>query len=666
MLQAGGIDKLVEQKTDAYRSNPQALQKRYSQNQELMDLLAMQKLKTEKETAARDMQLKAEQTPSTIAEQYEQQLVGMNKNEMTQQTAGIMGERQKKAQQKQRAMGMPPQQAQQRPPMPQAASQGIASQPRPNMQGMAKGGIIGFSGGSEVNGLKKTITQEEIDEYRRKGEQSGQQIQMSRLTDEDIRRILTPTQRRSNVTTSRGGLQSKTLSNDSKLTGSTSPAAASPATQQSIKDYVDGAGAAASGYSSGVMEKFAKPKPPASGDVVDGYSSELMGKFAKPKTPTVQAPDGQAPTVQAPDGQAPDGQAPNYADGIDEQLKSIVGPEAPDTSGLSKKMLTDALDERSPEFMGKVKERMELDPEAKSKETQKRLASSDSEKGGLGIKAYEEKLADYLRQKEDLDRSQLDPEAVARERANAGIRGLIEGGTGRGASIARGKFDANVSKRRRDVINEQRDMFVKNKNASVQIIDKINSGAADALKTYTDDVSNSMQLFSTVTEKDIQLYQEEADRLYRANQNGIKNKIDALSVSVEANMQRLLKGQADKQQMAKSLQGFIKEYGALKEEHNDMYRTAIDAATQKQFDPKSTESEIIEAEETLAGIQGIFDALANVTRLDDLIKMLESAITEGITGVSSGSGEGAGNPQEGSREGSSEERADAAYLSTGG
>jgi hypothetical protein len=68
----GGIDKLIEQKANAYRENPQALQKRYSQNQELMDLLAMQKLKSEKETAARDMALKADQTPGTIAEQYEQ------------------------------------------------------------------------------------------------------------------------------------------------------------------------------------------------------------------------------------------------------------------------------------------------------------------------------------------------------------------------------------------------------------------------------------------------------------------------------------------------------------------------------------------------------------------------------------------------------------------
>jgi hypothetical protein len=158
MLQAGGIDKLVEQKADAYRGNPQALQKRYSQNQELMDLLAMQKLKTEKEAASRDMQLKAEQTPSTIAEQYEQQLVGMNKNEMAGQVAGVLGQKQKQAQQKQQAMGMPPQKPQgQRPPMPQGAPQGIASQPRPNMQGMAQGGIIGYQEGGKLSRRERAL-----------------------------------------------------------------------------------------------------------------------------------------------------------------------------------------------------------------------------------------------------------------------------------------------------------------------------------------------------------------------------------------------------------------------------------------------------------------------------------------------------------------------------
>jgi hypothetical protein len=82
------------------------------------------------------------------------------------------------------------------------------------------------------------------------------------------------------------------------------------------------------------------------------------------------------------------------------------------------------------------------------------MASRNTKRVGYGVKKYEEGLAKYLTQKEELDKAQLDPEAVARERANAGIRGLISGGTGRGASIARGKFDDNVSKRQRAVITE--------------------------------------------------------------------------------------------------------------------------------------------------------------------------------------------------------------------
>ena len=65
MLQSGGIDSLVDKKADAYRSNPEVLKKRYSQNQELMDLLAMQKLKSEKETASRDMALNGYCPPTT-------------------------------------------------------------------------------------------------------------------------------------------------------------------------------------------------------------------------------------------------------------------------------------------------------------------------------------------------------------------------------------------------------------------------------------------------------------------------------------------------------------------------------------------------------------------------------------------------------------------------
>lgn len=79
MAMNGGIDQQINQKMDAYRGNPQQLMQRYQQNQQLVDLLALQKLKTEKEAAARDMQMKMQQQPQTIAQQREQEVLGLPK-----------------------------------------------------------------------------------------------------------------------------------------------------------------------------------------------------------------------------------------------------------------------------------------------------------------------------------------------------------------------------------------------------------------------------------------------------------------------------------------------------------------------------------------------------------------------------------------------------------
>jgi hypothetical protein len=129
-----GIVEMIQRKKDAYQSNPQALQQRYQQNKQLTDLLALQQLKTEKEAAARDIQLKMQQNPQTIAQQREQQVLGLIKQEqgrnlgkVTEQVGGVLGQRRKESMQRRKRMGM------------------------------AQGGIIGFSEGG--------ITDAEIDEY---------------------------------------------------------------------------------------------------------------------------------------------------------------------------------------------------------------------------------------------------------------------------------------------------------------------------------------------------------------------------------------------------------------------------------------------------------------------------------------------------------------------
>lgn len=177
-LESGGIDAQVEQRMDAYRNNPQQLQQRSKMSGSLLDLLALQKITSEKQAVARDMQMKMQQEPGTIAQQREQQAVQLAKQEMggtlgelAGRTKGTLDQKQKTQQQNiQRvAKAQPP-----RPagiaglpglagaqPQPRRVSppitQGLAGVRRAQAvaQGgprrMASGGIVSFAEGEKVS-----------------------------------------------------------------------------------------------------------------------------------------------------------------------------------------------------------------------------------------------------------------------------------------------------------------------------------------------------------------------------------------------------------------------------------------------------------------------------------------------------------------------------------
>ena len=133
----------IDQKADAYRNNPDALAQAYQQNQQLIDLLVLQKLKTDKEAAQRDMQAKMQTPASTIKDQRAQEVMGMTRNEVAQQvTPGLQ------------ALGQQMQAAQAQP-----QAQGISSVPAPNMQqiGMKGGGIVAFAEAGPVEGAVSTV-----------------------------------------------------------------------------------------------------------------------------------------------------------------------------------------------------------------------------------------------------------------------------------------------------------------------------------------------------------------------------------------------------------------------------------------------------------------------------------------------------------------------------
>ena len=127
-----GIDSLVNSRADMFAANPQGLQQRYAMGQDLLDLLALQKLKKDKEAAQRSLQMQMQPESGTVKDQLEGQMMQATKQELASSLApGLQQQGQMmQAQQMQKAM-----------------AGGLPTQPAPNMVGMARGGIVGYQEG---------------------------------------------------------------------------------------------------------------------------------------------------------------------------------------------------------------------------------------------------------------------------------------------------------------------------------------------------------------------------------------------------------------------------------------------------------------------------------------------------------------------------------------
>lgn len=150
-----GIDQQVQQTADAYRGKPQMLQQKYAQNQQLIDLLALQKLKSDKEESARQLALQSGgQGIATIADQRESEALDNAKKEVINEQAGIMQNKMKQMQDAQRKVlqsaGAPQMPAQATPQPQEPPAPGLAGLAAPNIQGMAGGGIVAFDQGGQA------------------------------------------------------------------------------------------------------------------------------------------------------------------------------------------------------------------------------------------------------------------------------------------------------------------------------------------------------------------------------------------------------------------------------------------------------------------------------------------------------------------------------------
>jgi hypothetical protein len=628
---------------------------------DLMDALALQKVMSEKADAKRQLALSQEQNPATVAEQYEQQLMTMNKEELTAQTAGIMGERNKQKQ-KQLSAAAPPQnpqqqqQQQQRPPMPQGgAPQGIAGAPRPPTQFAAQGGIIGYAGpdGSEV------------EEEGEEGSRLERALKALGLTYKEYKNLpirqrneLEPKIQQEYVN------QRKEYSKDLESKGLTIP-------NTPIGDFVRDQDPSSEGYEerrateSEERRKRLNPTPTEkskanamSGGISDAQSSALQGAMeiggadlgagvsgiaaeAKKKQDALAAQNqssvgvlkpGGAPSIPNMGGAgvlkpstgpaAGPAAGPALALDVDQQLQSILNTPATDYTTISKKQATDAMGDK---FNTKLDERMDVDLEAKKQAETERLSGPSREMimgadgkpvlgpdgkptykelGGFDREGKAKGLEKYLLQKEALDKKVLDPKAVDKRRTQAYMDGLITGGTGRTGTAARSQFDANIAKSEQDSIAEQKAMYLEDMKFDAEIADKIGTQAIKVFEIYADDVAKAMDTAATIGIANLEMFYKEAKMAYDSNQDGIKNKIDAIKTSTAAELQKLVQSQATMREISTAAINLTSEVGKLKENfyatlageklgiETELRKKGLDPARRKQLLAQLNEYEL--------------------------------------------------------------------------
>lgn len=108
MLRSQGIDATVDRTMDAFRGREGQLNQRYNMSKNLIDLLALQKLKNEQDSKAREIQLSMQQDPATVKRQMEDEMLERSRQEVVKQTAGLLGQAQKQKQQNMQRQGQQP------------------------------------------------------------------------------------------------------------------------------------------------------------------------------------------------------------------------------------------------------------------------------------------------------------------------------------------------------------------------------------------------------------------------------------------------------------------------------------------------------------------------------------------------------------------------------
>jgi len=521
MLQEGGLGAQIDQKANALRSNPKAMGQIQQEQKaslgkgitpDLIKALAMQKVASENAAAENQLKMSMQQNPATIVEQLEQNAVARTQDDLLKQTAGIMGERNKKRQQQMSAA---------KPPQPQ----GLPAAPRPPMN-MAQGGIIGYDAGGLVTDellAKIGITREEYDAL-------PQAVKDGYMAD------------------------AQKEANKSKKQAEMAEKLGQPA--RNIGQMVGGVSDALSAVGSGItgVNKLDKEEE-------EDVTATDVAAVEEPPVVAKEAPSGGLGDLKtlkdrgginniqgAIDGTLGSTPVMDIASNIPKEEPPVEVPSldnAPDLSGVRETALSDKL---APELAtSKGIASVDIDKERK-KETDR--LSED-----FGRKTKFDEAKKFRDEKDALEKEQLDPKKVKKAKYNKWME-AVQGGGLRAGRGALNKFDEDREVRRRKSFDERKALFDKQSAVDIDIAGKISTEAGATVRSLMTARSEAIKIISIVKQGDIENMRAEVKQMYDANQNGIKNTLTNNATKIQSELQTLIQNQASSAQIMQLLTKF--------------------------------------------------------------------------------------------------------------
>jgi len=616
----------------AYSSNPKGLEKKYQMDKELADLIGLQTILSQQDAISRETMLRENQQEGNIKQQYEQKLTSNNQDGTAKRISELLASR--TGQQPPATQGIagqrppmpqgqrPPMPQGQRPPMPQGAvSQGIASQPRPNMRMAAQGGIIGYVGGGQVDRVKAFIAQ-------RGGKLTQQEMSdVANASKQDPEVIAFLTQNQGFISASENDAIDKSAT-----------ALAAPAGAPVVNSGIAAAtkqGAALAPTAPAVAPVTPKTVAPAGGfgvppAVAPATLSAPAGGFGVPPatgTPKTVAPKTVDPTAALINAQAKYSGDPTAVDQFMESIGEMgLGKEDFDLSNIKRGQV--------PEKTNKQKGlRAIQEANALTSPTQMAEAERKRLDDRYGIANRKTEMTDEIALQKARDKSQMDPEKLKEEERNAILRGMALGGV-RGSTLAQERLKANTSRNQQSNMDRIRSM-TKNRHAETfNALSKVDDQAATIWKAYSEQADRAMTILSTMDANDIKAVEEryKTDVLAKSSQLG-----NVVAAAQAANELTLLKMQRETQSRA-ALNKIMKDARDSSIEirnsfnENPLYKQAIREAqsTIQQAttdDPPSTQ-ELTEAKNVMRDHQALIekaldDALISQTIENASAKLIE-------------------------------------------